>query len=66
MLTISGPAEECDVCLAKKSWQAEFKNGFSGSLCWKCMGKMLEARAKKGGNGADRQTGSGSSVFERE
>lgn len=39
----------CSICMAEKQvYEGKFNDGLSGNFCWKCAGRMLEARAQNG------------------
>jgi hypothetical protein len=44
MLTIKVSEKPCDICMTKKAVHATFADGFNGSVCWKCVQKMFDAR----------------------
>lgn len=45
MLVIKNVSQKpCDICMAEDAVDAKFTDGFSGSVCWRCVQKMFKAR----------------------
>jgi len=44
MLSVKVSQKPCDICMSKKAVHATFADGFNGSVCWKCVQKMFDAR----------------------
>lgn len=59
MLTIPKSSKKpCDICMQGEAVEARFNDGFTGSVCWRCLQRMFKARTNGKENHAEAKTSS--------